>query len=121
DLEVSIDELAPYIVLEDEQDGSTFKTIGKIDEGNNGENKAQKDVLIYPNPANSLLNILLGDSYEIIKPTSIVLYDLFGRKLNTFTITDKYLQMPVDNLPTGNYILEITQEGKTEKHRFTKK
>ena len=60
---------------------------------------------VYPNPANDIVNIILGSS---IIAESINIYDLSGRLLEQFNINGKKeLQINVSSYPKGTYLMTI--------------
>ena len=71
------------------------------------------DVVVYPNPTSSILNINLDEEIE-----KIDIYSLLGRKVGTSTNT----QMDISNLANGIYLLSIeTKNGKIGTKRIVKK
>ncbi|AUC81236.1 T9SS type A sorting domain-containing protein [Lacinutrix sp. Bg11-31] len=72
--------------------------------------------LIFPNPANNILNI---EGETVIE--SVTIYDINGRLLNTITSKSKKAKLDVSNLSQGLYFLEITSGNKKESLKFIKK
>ncbi len=70
-------------------------------------------VNVYPNPVKDVLNIAAkGDyNYQLISTDGKVVKD-GNQSVNTIN---------VQNLPTGMYIMKITQDGKTSSHKVIKK
>jgi hypothetical protein len=69
---------------------------------------SNSDWKIFPNPGNQQIEIsvksnLIGAQCEII--------DLSGRKLDSFTLIESYLQINTDNLPSGSYFINLKMEG----------
>lgn len=58
----------------------------------------------YPNPTLHYSNVIVG--YEFDKGTATV-YDLMGRQLQQFEITDRTIPVDLGGLPEGIYIVEI--------------
>ncbi len=58
----------------------------------------------YPNPTLHYTNVLVG--YEFQKGTATV-YDLSGRQLQHFEITDRTVPVDLGGMPEGIYIIEI--------------
>ncbi len=68
--------------------------------------------LVYPNPAKGLLNLTLVGNLKI---TNIVLYDISGKLVKTYTATERELN--IKGLSSGQYLLKLN----TEKGIITKK
>jgi len=81
-----------------------------------GENSAKSQIVIYPNPANNLLNLQPNRGVVL---EEVVIYNLQGRKLLNF---NKNLeQINLENLSAGMYILNIkTNEGSINKQLVKK-
>lgn len=58
----------------------------------------------YPNPTHHYSNVIVG--YEFDKGTATV-YDLMGRQLQQFEITDRTIPVDLGSMPEGIYIVEI--------------
>lgn len=58
----------------------------------------------YPNPTLQYSNVIVG--YEFDKGTATV-YDLMGRQLQQFEITDRTIPVDLGSMPEGIYIVEI--------------
>ncbi|MFD1614424.1 T9SS type A sorting domain-containing protein [Gelatiniphilus marinus] len=81
------------------------------------EHLIEMDVLLYPNPANHLVNIKAGNGI-IIK--AIDLYDISGKKIEV-KLSNKN-QLNVSNLPDGIYLINIYSEtGAVSKKLIVKK
>lgn len=75
------------------------------------------EFVVYPNPANDLINILIcsGKSYSQIE---LALYDISGRKLLEKTLSnlsDNILNL--ENYSTGMYFLQFFRQGKIISHQ----
>jgi hypothetical protein len=79
------------------------------------DNFSQNQFLIYPNPAQSILNIESKTSSVI---ETLRIYDLFGKLL--LEKTQNTDQVTVENLSNGVYIIEVASDGKTYKNKFIK-
>ncbi|MCL4151245.1 UNVERIFIED_CONTAM: hypothetical protein GTU68_051900 [Idotea baltica] len=64
------------------------------------QNTINHQVQVYPNPANDLINIT-----SAIKPTSILLYNAFGKKIRN--IKENTSQIDVSDLDAGVYFIEV--------------
>ena len=68
-----------------------------------------KDILIYPNPANSYINIQLPVDYSLGN-ISAFLVSNGGKTLKKFAISSKGTHIEVAEIPTGIYYLMVTNE-----------
>lgn len=75
------------------------------------ENSTKNKVKIYPNPVKDILNI---DAKNI---DWIKIYDTSGKLLKTYS---KQSKINISELPKGNYITEISENGKISKQKFIK-
>lgn len=79
---------------------TTLLSIGISEPGMN-------EVNLYPNPANDRIIIL-----SAFKVSKIRVLNLLGQEVRDFLVseetTDQPIQLPLSNLPSGNYLVEIT-------------
>ena len=75
------------------------------------------ELVIYPNPVYDKLNIRLSGN-ELIK---VVIYDLFGRSLYKGEHFSREIEINMESLNEGVYILCIVQNQKTFYRKITKK
>ncbi|HNZ44279.1 MAG TPA: T9SS type A sorting domain-containing protein, partial [Bacteroidales bacterium] len=71
------------------------------------ENKAD-DILVYPNPANGIINIDFGSYYH--ENVAIKVYDLLGNEVKSFNHrggSTNHLQMDLGGFANGFYVLHI--------------
>ncbi|NJM14224.1 MAG: carbohydrate-binding protein [Bacteroidales bacterium] len=89
---------------------SVVKSIAK------GENL---DVMIYPNPANTYLNIKIN---EPVKKVDLTIINSFSQVVKNDMYTDTFFKVPVDDLPYGVYfmIVKIADKTLTKKIVITK-
>lgn len=80
------------------------------------------DVFIYPNPVKTLLNIQILQASQ--KLLNVDMYDVQGRLVKHTTtafMADKKVTLSVEDLPTGIYILQLTDsEGTMISHKIIK-
>lgn len=69
----------------------------------------------YPNPTSDIVRI----DYENNQPTSLKVFDTFGRLL--ITKTDNYHQVDISMLPSGNYIFRLESDIDSFEKVITKK
>ena len=69
-------------------------------------------VVVYPNPAKSVLNI------ENAENSTIVIYDLLGRVVLTKNNISLYEQLNVSNLNIGTYLIKISNNGQVKTDKF---
>ncbi len=88
----------------------------------NIKNEETYSFQISPNPANNIINISMID-YQL-KDIEIRLYNLYGEILTSKMINDvknENVQIEIDNLPKGYYLIQILQNGKIlSRNRFVK-
>ncbi|HSH67117.1 MAG TPA: T9SS type A sorting domain-containing protein [Bacteroidia bacterium] len=79
----------------------------------NSEHNLNANIILFPNPANSLLNIVLNEN--ILPANKIIFYDVIGKEVKPVNIKSngKYLQTDVSSLPKGIYHLTL-QSGKMQ-------
>lgn len=66
----------------------------------------QSQLVLYPNPANSLVNIKVG----VECPASEgVIYDAIGRKVMTFGIDTDEISVNISNLHVGEYFVQVCE------------
>jgi hypothetical protein len=70
------------------------------------------DVIIYPNPASSVLNIKNAEN------SSIEIYDLLGRVVLSEKNISISRQLNVSNLSTGTYLIKISNNGQIKTDKF---
>lgn len=64
-------------------------------------------IKIYPNPAADMISVMIDE--KNCKSVTINIYDLQGRKVSSKTLDNKSnISLPVTNLGTGTYILEVS-------------
>jgi len=71
------------------------------------DNPWQKEVIVYPNPANDFIIFNLSDMSE---PAFVELYDVQGRKVTEHKLSGNN-RIPVSNLKKGIYIYKATSKG----------
>lgn len=72
--------------------------------------KTKQAIEAFPNPTTQFTNIIVNHEYD--KGTATV-YDLAGRQLQSFSITEQTIPVDLGTLPQGIYIVEIkTNKGK---------
>lgn len=75
-------------------------------------------VLVYPNPTNSMLNVVLPDNFD---NGNVQIYNLLGEKVvGDNTRNSKTISLDVSDLSAGIYLLRLTNGTKTFVQRFEK-
>lgn len=73
----------------------------------NNMQKSNSEIIIYPNPTNGIVNILLNGP---ITNTSIKLYNIAGEKIKETIKSSEYImELDLTEQPNGIYFLEINQ------------
>ncbi|UZR98696.1 T9SS type A sorting domain-containing protein [Chondrinema litorale] len=63
----------------------------------------KKDILIYPNPADKVVNIELANS--LLNSCEIHFYDITGKEVYQTSTSEKYIQIDTSNLKSGMYTI----------------
>jgi hypothetical protein len=80
----------------------------------NISNSIDEQIIVYPNPANEILNIKVLQNKKI---NAIRVFDSMGHELDINTYGNK---IDILNLSTGLYIIEINMDNNTKRLTFTK-
>lgn len=80
----------------------------------NISNSIDEQIIVYPNPANEILNIKMLQNKKI---NAIRVFDLMGQELDINTLGNK---IDILNLSAGLYIIEINMDNNTKRLTFTK-
>jgi hypothetical protein len=78
------------------------------------------EIKIYPNPANELIQIKLGQNME--GPVQLTVYDLTGRKIKALQLlTENHIPFTVDvhDIKPGVYVLSVNSNQLTTTKRFS--
>ncbi|CAM4082698.1 MULTISPECIES: T9SS type A sorting domain-containing protein [Flavobacterium] len=70
------------------------------------EERVNNEIKVYPNPTADVVFI----SNDNAKNTKVAIYDWFGNKKKSVQSTATTIQIPVQNLPKGNYIVVVNDE-----------
>ncbi|NJN78624.1 MAG: T9SS type A sorting domain-containing protein, partial [Saprospiraceae bacterium] len=107
----AIDTLGYPIAMEGFPNSITFSTTSTESVLNNYRN-----ISIYPNPVEDVMTLELGDTYA----DYIEIYDNLGNKVKEQSINQRgTLQIAVESLPTGFYVIKIqTEENAAVKRIF---
>ncbi|NLA24740.1 MAG: T9SS type A sorting domain-containing protein [Bacteroidales bacterium] len=89
-------------------------TITSIEEINLNDEKI-KDIKIFPNPANRILNISGKNNFKEIK-----IYDIKGVCVKHISKNTNQVQIDIKNLNSGVYFIEISGENYSFKEKFIK-
>lgn len=74
------------------------------------------NILLYPNPTNSILNVNLKDTNESL--AKITIYDMIGKTIQTVSGNSlQQIAINVGNLSTGVYMIEITTDSNLKQTR----
>lgn len=83
-------------------------------------NQQMGSLLVYPSPANSVLNIDIHTQKEL--PIIIAIYDMQGRIWSQWQVDAalfSHSSIPVSQMPAGNYILNVKNESGQVSKMFT--
>jgi hypothetical protein len=74
---------------------------------------------VFPNPANDNVSVTLKE--EEYKELNLKLFDITGQALATYNFGNNQFQIPVHNLASGMYMIEVTdKEGRSGVAKFVK-
>ncbi len=76
------------------------------------EPKENGQVIVFPNPCHSALNVLLQ------APSIISVYDIAGKMIVQQTVSEKSFALNTSELANGIYLLAVTAQGHTSVNRF---
>ncbi len=69
--------------------------------------KDPKSIEAFPNPAQQFTNVIVGFDYT---KGNIAVFDLSGRQLQSFTITERTVPVDLGNYPEGIYIVKVATD-----------
>ena len=95
--------------------------INGLNYANINEENSLSGIELYPNPTNDLINISSADLLN--GKTIISIYNILGEIIKTWDFNNfgVYKSISIDNLDTGNYILEISNNEKLYIEKIVKK
>ena len=95
--------------------------INGLNYANINEENSLRGIELYPNPTNDLINI---SSAELLNGKTIIsIYNILGEIIKTWDFNNfgVYKSISIDNLDTGNYILEMSNNEKLYIEKIVKK
>lgn len=84
----------------------SFKACVNVGEGTT---ELPADISVFPQPASYTVNIAI--QHPNGPPYTLELLSLQGATLSSFQITESHFTLPVGRLPTGTYLLQVSQSG----------
>lgn len=66
--------------------------------------KATDNVLLYPNPANSEVNVVYDASADV---KNIAIYNIIGKVLTVYRVTGSSANLNIENIPSGIYFARL--------------
>lgn len=93
-----------------EFNADTWGTSARLIKGGN------KDLTVYPNPANKELNL----RFEASATATVEIYDVLGKKMKSYTHTGNTSSTNISDLKPGLYIIKVTEGDKTYSRTFKK-
>ncbi len=79
------------------------------------ENSLQNSIVIYPNPANDLLNVKLSQQFESVEITNML-----GQVLYSNKVTDSFLQINISSYSSGVYFIRMKGDNGIATKKFIK-
>ena len=86
-------------------------------EGVGIDDHLMNSISLYPNPANEVINV----QCTMYNVQSIEVIDVYGKVINTLTVTDNPTQINVANLAAGMYFVRVTTEEGVVTKSFVKR
>ena len=75
-------------------------------------------VAVYPNPGNDMVNVLLN---EQVANATLKVYTLTGQLVIEKTkLTGNKFQLNIENLASGTYFVELTENGNSSRNKLIK-
>lgn len=74
------------------------------------------NLIIYPNPANNLLNIKTDAQFD-----KVDIADLMGRIVQSFVISNSIEKIDISSMPAGLYYIKLHSDNQIVQRKFTKK
>ncbi len=72
-------------------------------------------ISLYPNPTQNSIHLVFSEKYNIAD-TCYELFDTMGKRISDkIKVSDKDQIVPLDNLPSGFYLLYVSKNNKVEK------
>ncbi len=82
--------------------------------------EANLNIVIYPNPATTIVTIEVPTEILLKKPT-VILFDMVGNEVSRHSISKTNESLPVSSLVGGTYMLQIvTNDGSKRTFKFIK-
>jgi len=96
-------------------------TMQPVEGGVSVEEVALSNLVIYPNPANSVLNI--NGELNVLSGASAQIFDISGKKVKDLSLNfdTNNTSVDVSALQIGTYILSISKNGAKQSYKFIKK
>ncbi len=109
DIQMDASSLAPggpyYAVVELKEGSTTVPAVFELTKFTTGVATVSKtsDVVVYPNPARSELNILFdGNAVK-----TIAVYNLIGKAVKVYKVSGNSAKLDIDNLPSGIHFVNL--------------
>ncbi|MDH7445910.1 T9SS type A sorting domain-containing protein [Aquimarina sp. 2201CG14-23] len=84
------------------------------------EDNVISNLLLFPNPTNSIINIKLSNN-NFGKSTQIRIYDFMGKLIKKTTSQEELIQINLENISAGNYFIRVINGKKSFDTFFIKK
>ena len=78
------------------------------------------EIQVYPNPANNLLTIRVGEAVPL-KPLNMTVLDVTGRKMFAGAVSSQEIRLDVSQWPSGVYFVQMEQDGRRFGRKFLKR
>ena len=81
-----------------------------------GSNIVEVGLIVYPNPANSYINI----SYNGDESTNLIIYNTNGAVIKNLILDQKFKELNISDFPAGIYVITVNNEKGIITKRFVK-
>lgn len=69
-----------------------------------GINKATEDVVLYPNPARSELNVTYNKNLSV---KNLAIYNLLGKQVSNYRVSGSSAKLDIEKIPSGIYFIRL--------------
>lgn len=80
----------------------------------------EAEIQVYPNPANDLITIHVGET-AALKPLNTIVFDVTGRKMFSGAVLSSEFRLDVSQWPSGVYFIQMEQDGQHYGRKFLKR
>lgn len=98
-----------YLTVNLKESGATYEKditfiINKWTTGISNINSANDNIVLYPNPARSELNVNFENTSNV---KTIAIYNLVGKQISTYRVSGKSAKLDIEKIPSGIYFVRL--------------